>query len=268
MINTLKLFSLLFAFIFFGCGKVPTSEPEQSYEHFVGDFEQGNFNNFHLLVPDTSVNTKVVTKPVRKGKYALKNLLRPDDYIFNGYRVELSVYNCAKYHTSVYYGFSIMIDSAYTDQEFNLISQWQDLPNYVQGEDWASTPVLHGSPPPVALIYVNGELQLKMNDVPTPNSETYLVGNPQSIIKGKWYDLVFHFYWSDDDAGFVEAWVDSQPITPYNGNDYKFYKRNLYSRSGNYFKFGQYRGKDKTANTNVIYFDEVKVGSTFNEVTP
>lgn len=254
--------------LLYSCGKIPTPEPNQPFDHFVGDFETGNLNGWHYLVFDTAINTKIVTNPVRKGNYALKNTLRPDDYIFNGYRTELSVYNCAKYKTEVFYAFSFMIDTNYSNQEFNLICQWQDLPNYNQGENWEPTPILHGSSPPLALIYVNGTLELKMNENPNSNNTTFIVGNAQPINKGQWYDAIFHIYWSDDNTAYIEAWLNGNHITPYNGTDNKFYKRNLYNRAGNYFKFGQYRGKDKTTNTNIIYFDEVKIGSSYTEVAP
>lgn len=254
--------------LFAGCGKVPTPEPGQPVTFFKGDFESGNLNGFHLLVVDTLVNTQVVTNPVRRGNYALKNVLRPDDYIFNGYRTELALYHCAKYKTEMYYGFSFMIDTAYADNAYNLICQWQDQPEYMQGEVWEPMPVLHGSPPPVALIYINGTVELKMNRNPNVANETFIVGSPQPVTKGQWTDVVFHMYWSDDGTAFTEAWINGTLFTPFNGTDNRYYGANLLSRSGNYFKFGQYRGKDKTEHTNIIYFDELKTGSTYNDVAP
>ena len=134
------------------CGKVPTELPDRPIEHVVRDFESGNLGGFHYLVVDTNFNTQIVTAPVRRGNYALKNTLRPEDFIFNGYRTELSLYDCARYKTEVYYGFSVMIDTAYSDNQFNLICQWQDLPYYIQGEAWDRTPALHGSSPPLQLV--------------------------------------------------------------------------------------------------------------------
>lgn len=261
--------SFVFSGIIFiqGCGEVPTEIPGQPFEHFIGDFETGNIDNFYLLVKDTSYNTQIVTNPVRKGNYALKNILRPDDYIYNGIRTELSVYKCAKYKTEVYYGFSIMIDSAYQDQRFNLICQWQDLPYYIQGEVWEPMPVLHASPPPLAMVYVDGNLDLNRCLGPTSQEVENLAHFP-SITKGIWYDLVFHMYWSDENDGYVECWVNGTPITAFNGTDHKVYRPNLFVRSGNYFKFGQYRGKETPTHTNTIYFDEVKIGSSYAEVAP
>lgn len=263
-------FSVCFSLGLFvsACGKLPTPEPGQAFEHFVGDFENNNLSAFHFLVKDSTFNTQIVTSPVRKGNYALKNTLRPDDFVNNGYRTELAIYNCAKYKTEVFYGFSFMVDADYQDTAYNLICQWQDLPNYNQGESWEPTPVLHGSPPPISLMYVNNKLEIKMNDSPNTSNKTFLVGEAQYIQKGVWQDVVAHIYWNDDKTAFIEFWLNGDLITPFNGTDYKFYHRNLFNRAGNYFKFGQYRGKNKTAHANTIFFDEVKVGSTYLEVAP
>jgi hypothetical protein len=263
-----KLLYIPIVLLLFSCGKVPSNEAKTEVIHFVGDFETANLNGFHLLVPDTLVNAQLVTHPVRKGLYALKNTLNPGDYINNGYRSELAIYNCANYHTEVFYGFSFMVDTNYQDTEYNLVCQWQDLPNYLQGEDWNPSPVLHGSPPPVALVYIDGKLELKMNDNPNVASETFLVGTEQAIQKGVWNDVVAQIYWSDDETGYVQVWLNGNLITPINGTDGKFYHRNLFNRTGNYFKFGQYRGKENTAHSNTIYFDEVKVGTSYFEVAP
>jgi Polysaccharide lyase len=252
----------------YGCGKVPTTLPDIPFDHFVGDFENGTISGFHYLITDTSVCTQIVTYPVRKGNFALKNTLRPDDFTNNGYRVEFSIYNCANYKNDVFYGFSFLIDSAYSDNAFNLICQWQDLPYYIQAENWEPDPNIRGSSPPLALVYVDGKLEIKMNENPQSNNQTFLVGEPQMIIKNQWYDVVAHIYWNDDETAFIEFWLNGTPITPSNGTDNKFYNRNLYNRAGNYFKFGQYRGKEKTTNTNTIYFDEVKIGSSYSEVAP
>lgn len=252
--------------LFCSCGKVPTPEPNQSFTHYNGDFEIGNISGFHYLVPDTSVNTVVVSSPVRKGNYALKNTLRPDDYINNGYRAEFAMYDCAKYKTEVYYAFSFLIDTNYSDYAYNLICQWQDLPYYLQGETWEPSPTLRGSSPPLALVYVDGNLEIKMNENPSSDANTFLVGNSLPITKGIWYDVMAHIYWSDEEDAYIEIFINGNPITPSNGTDFKFYNKNIYNRTGNYFKFGQYRGKDNPESTNIIYFDEVKVGSTLLEV--
>jgi hypothetical protein len=258
--------AILFILLATACGKVPTDLPDRPVERITRDFESGNLVGFHYLVVDTNFNTQIVSAPVRRGNYALKNTLRPDDYIFNGYRTELSLYNCARYKTDVFYGFSLMIDTAYSDNQFNLLCQWQDLPYYIQGEAWEPTPVLHGSSPPMALVYADGELVTVMNENPNSNNATFQISEPLPVSKGQWIDVVFHCFWSDDNEGFVEAWINGTPIISGTGN--RHYGPNIFSRTGNYFKFGQYRGSEPTVNSNIVYFDEVRVGTSYNEVMP
>lgn len=248
------------------CGKLPTPEPHSSPLHFVGDFESGSLSGFHFLVFDTAQNTQLVTYPVRKGNHALKNTLRPHDYVKNGYRTELAVFGCAQYQNDMYYAFSFYIDSNYTDANYNLICQWQDLPNYEQGETWEPSPILRGSSPPLALVYVNGHLEIKMNDNPQSNDHTFQVGDSYPIQQGAWYDVVAHVYWDDTNDAFTSITINGLPITPFNGTDNKYYHRNLFNRAGNYFKFGQYRGKHDTEKVHTVYFDEVKIGTSYQEV--
>lgn len=262
-------FSIAFCLLLYGCGKVPFPEPNEGVSHFIGDFESANLIGFYLLVNDTTLNTQIVTAPVRNGNFALKNLLQPDDYLNNGYRTELAVYNCAAYHTEVFYGFSFMADTSNTTTEFNLICQWQDLPNYVLGENWEPNPNIRGAPPPLALVLVDNFLQIKMNTHPASNNHTFIVGTPQPIIKGNWYDVVAHIFWSDNNDGFIEVWLNNTPIIPKDDNNTnKFYSSNLFNPAGNYFKFGQYKGSEKPQSASIIYFDEVKIGSSFEEVAP
>ncbi len=260
---------LIFSAFLNGCGKLPTAEPNQSFNHFRGDFESGNLLGWHYLIPNQSVNTILVNMPVRHGKFALKNTLRPDDYINNGYRAELAVYDCAFFKTEVYYAWSFMIDTGYTEGGYNVIAQWQDLPNYSQGENWDPIIALHGSPPPIALIYEDSQIVINMNDTPNPiPNSTFTVSNKVRIEKGKWQDIICHIYWVDDATGYIEAWLNGSFFTTFNGTDYKYFQRNLYNRSGNYFKFGQYRGKNNPLKTNIIYLDELRIGSSYLEVAP
>jgi Polysaccharide lyase len=267
MKSWIPVFAILFL-VLASCGKVPSIEPGAPVLHFEADFEDRSLSPFYLLVSDTSVNTTFVTHPVRRGLHALKNTLRPGDYVFNGYRTELAIYECAEYQQEVFYGFSFLIDSAYGDPRFNLVCQWQDLPYYEQGEDWNPAPVLHGASPPVALIYADGKLELKMNENPSSDDHAYIVGEPVTINKGEWIDMVFRIFWSDKQDGFIEVWINGDHLTSFNGTDHRFFAKNLYTRDGNYFKFGQYRGKNDPLSTGIIYFDEVKIGTSYAEVAP
>ena len=170
--------------------------------------------------------------------------------------------NCAKYKTDVYYGWSFFIDTTYTDSHYCLLSQWQNLPDYNNGETWNNT---FPSPPPLAVVYVNDTIKINRNEkVVNENIET--IGQ-RKIEKGIWHDVIFHIYWSDDNTGFVEAWLDGTPLL--DATDNKYYGANLYNRAGNYFKFGLYRGNDTDDYKPIIsYCDELKIGSSYSEVKP
>jgi len=267
---TTKIFCIvLIASSLFGCGKVPINEKGKPIASFSDGFETNSLSKYDLLlVSDSSYNTSIVSSPTRKGNGALKTLLRPTDFVFNGYRTELAIFNSAFYQSEAYYGLSFYIDTNYQDDSYTLLCQWQDLPDYLQGESWTSTPVLHGSPPPLLLHYVDGKLELKGNESTMQSDKTFAISPSIPIEKGKWYDFTAHIYWDDTDRGFIEAWLNNDFITPSNGVDHKFYKRNLFNRSGNYFKFGQYHGHIVPTHTNTVFFDAVKIGSTFQSVQP
>lgn len=245
----------------FGCGKVPIPEEGLQFDHFTGDFENGDLSAFHLLVPNDT-NAVVIDSPVRKGNHAVRFFLRPEDRMNHGNRTELGVYNCAKYHTEVYYGWSFMIDTSYNDPHYCLFSQWQNLPDFGNGENWDNT---FPSPPPLALVYADGEIRINRNEKVVNEAAETIAGKP--VDKGVWHDIVFHVYWSDDSQGFVEAWLDGEPMI--SSGDHKYYGSNLYNRAGNYFKFGLYRGSDADEYKPLIaYGDELKIGSSYEEVKP
>lgn len=257
--NIIWIFILPFGLL--TCAKLPTPEPGQTFDHFVGDFEDSSLTKFHGLIPN-AINATIVSDTVRRGNYAVKFFLRPGDITNNGNRVELGVHNCAKYHTEVYYGWSFMIDTSWSDTHYCLLSQWQNLPNYQQGEDWNNT---FPSPPPLALIYIDGVIKIQWNEkVVNENVQTIA---ERGISKGVWYDVVFRVYWSDDDKGYVEAWLNDVPMV--DNADHRFYGANLYNRAGNYFKFGLYRGSDTDEYEPLIsWCDELRIGSSYSEVRP
>ena len=82
----------------------------------------------------------------------------------------------------------------------------------------------------------------------------------------KWQDLTVQTYWSDNNTGFVAAWLNNKPLTPFNGLHNRAYGPNMHNRAPNYFKFGQYRYFDEK-NKMQLYFDELRIGNTYKEVS-
>lgn len=265
MTGKAELFVLPFVTLIFlligSCARLPTPEPDQSFDHFVGDFEDSSLTKFHGLIPFAD-NAVIVNDTVRRGNFAVKFLLRPGDVTNNGNRVELGVHNCAKYGTEVYYGWSFMIDTSWSDTHYCLLSQWQNLPDYMNGEEWNNT---FPSPPPLALVYVDGMLNINRNEK-VVNENIQTIGS-RPISKGIWYNVIFRVYWSDCDDGYIEAWLNDVPVI--DGSSNRFYGANLYNRAGNYFKFGLYRGSDTDQYSPLIsWCDELRIGSSYEEVRP
>jgi hypothetical protein len=255
------LLSGSFLVLIISCAKLPSPEPGQEFEHFTGDFEDSSIASFHGLIPYPE-NVVIVSDTVRRGNHAVRFTLRPGDVTNNGNRVELGVHNCAKYGTEVYYGWSFMIDTSWTDTHYCLISQWQNLPNYQQGEEWNNT---FPSPPPLALIYIDGVIKLQWNEKVVNENVQTIAERP--ISKGVWCDVIFRVFWSDQEDGYVEAWMNDVPMI--DDNDHRFEGRTLYNRAGNYFKFGLYRGSDTDEYDPLIsWCDELHIGSSYEEVRP
>ena len=68
--------------------------------------------------------------------------------------------------------------------------------------------------------------------------------------------IYFQIKWSTGGDGYVEMYVDDQPVTPLNGRDFKFYSPNIYNAEGNYLKVGLYRDK-RAKGVNAVYVDNL-----------
>nr|WP_262901871.1 polysaccharide lyase [Psychroflexus lacisalsi] len=88
----------------------------------------------------------------------------------------------------------------------------------------------------------------------------------QKIEIDKWHDMMFEIKWSFTNAGYIAVWMNNEPFTPFNGMDNRAYGPNMHNESPAYFKFGQYRYWDDS-NDQEVYFDELRVGNSFEEVS-
>ena len=163
----------------------------------------------------------------------------------------------------VWYGWSFMIPVNFTDKPengsgFNVIAQWHDQSG---DPDNRST-----NNPPISVLYgtVNGVtgigLKYGLNDV----NRHFMA--EEVIEKGVWYDLIFHIGWSEDWDGFTEVWMDGEMIT--NGT---VEGPNMHGWRAHYWKAGLYRGEvgqDATLTNNSIYYDEFRIGQSYDAVNP
>jgi hypothetical protein len=87
-----------------------------------------------------------------------------------------------------------------------------------------------------------------------------------NIEKGKWYTIRANIKWSLTNQGYIAAWLNGKPFTPFNGINNKVYGANLYNTIENTFKFGYYRYWDNSKPTS-IYFDYFVKTRSYQELT-
>ena len=87
-----------------------------------------------------------------------------------------------------------------------------------------------------------------------------------NIKKGKWYTIRANIKWSLTNQGYIAAWLNGKPFTPFNGINNKVYGANLYNTIENTFKFGYYRYWDNSKPTS-IYFDYFVKTRSYEDLT-
>lgn len=208
---------------------------------------------------------QIVSDPVRIGPGAICFTVKPGDIAAKRNRAEIKLFDCGPIGREFWYAWSFLVPRDYADTTdtslFQIMGQFHDQPDRARGEGWENFPahppmvaIYYGCPdgtPSIALSYgLEGSLQ-QMSLTP--------------IEKGRWIDLMFHIRWSRGADGFVEVWKDGKPFTPLTGGDPRVFGPNMYNEAPAFLKFGLYREAGFTT-TNSVYFDEVRVGKTRDEV--
>jgi hypothetical protein len=159
----------------------------------------------------------------------------------------------------MWYGWSLFLPADYADppgDQFQILSQWhQQLPPSARSGT--------KGPPPLALHLValdRGHALILIGQASPAAPPRTLGAGP--IRQGAWTDLVFHIRWSTGKDGFVEAWLGGRPFTKG-----RMYGPTLYSPVSNYLRLGLYRRKG-IPTTNHVYYDEVRIGDSYQAVAP
>ncbi len=235
---------------------------------FCGDFETGGLQGW-LWDRVRRDSIAVVTQPVRKGRYAVRFTVAPGDFAARKERAELKVEDkeIERAHGGqggeIWYGWSFFVPADYADppgEKFQVVGQWHHRPPE------ASAPGQHpkvSGPPPLILHLApkGGRHHLTLIGHASPQAPPRTLGE-RPIRRGAWVDLVFHVKWSTRKDGFVEAWLDGRPFTAG-----KMYGPTLYSPLSNYLRLGLYRGKGFPT-TNHVFYDEVRIGDSYQAVAP
>lgn len=204
-----------------------------------GDFETGTTEQWRGAPQSESV--KVVTEPVRSGKYALRidgtNAARRGDLDRIEFQHQPKPPGTAE-GTERYFGWSVFVPKKLTDDVhalgyFETRNSWRQLMSFeVHGED-----ILYTTRVPYARHW-NGKGKL------TP---------------GRWHDFAVHVLWSRDPAkGFVEVWFDGERVVQ------RAMTATLLDENVAFFQIGLMRDTSDVPETIVI--DHVIEATTLEEV--
>ena len=207
-----------------------------------GDFETGTVEQWGGTATKSDA-VKVVSDPVRAGKYAVRidgtNAARKGERD----RIELQHQPAppgTAEGTERYFGWSVFVPQKLTDVHhhlgyFEVRNVWRQLMSFeVHGED-----ILYTTRVPYARRWeAKGKL--------TP---------------GVWHDFALHVFWSRDPAkGFVELWFDGEQVVP------KTMTATLMDVNPAFFQIGLMRATSEVPET--ILIDHAIEATTLEEVTP
>jgi hypothetical protein len=206
-----------------------------------GDFETGTTEQWRGVPKSNSV--KVVTEPVREGKFAVRidgtNAARRGDRDRIEFQHQPAPPGTAE-GTERYFGWSVFLPEKLTDGGhsvgyFETRNSWRQLMSFeARGED---------------LIY----------STRVPYARRW--AGTGKLTPGRWHDFVVHVLWSRDPArGFVEVWFDGEQVVP------RAMTATLLDENPAFFQVGLMRATSEVPETIII--DHVIEATTLEDVTP
>jgi hypothetical protein len=206
-----------------------------------GDFETGDTKQW-TGVPKSDA-FKVVTEPVREGKYAVRidgtNAARTGKLDRIEFQHQPKPPGTAE-GTERYFGWSLFVPKKLTDHYhsvgyFETRNSWRQLMSFeVRGEE-----IKYSTRVPYALHWTG----------------------KGKMTAGRWHDFAVHVLWSrDPKKGFVEVWFDGEKVVA------KTMTATLLDENPAFFQVGFMRDSIDTPETIVI--DHVVEATTLEEVTP
>lgn len=259
--------SAVFVFLSFD-----SSSAEVRKNSFVEHFDSALSHDIWSANAQDISRIEIVGNTTRAGSGAVKLTVFPEDVSAKKNRAEINIVYGHNPETEnwqdAWYSWSILVPEDYYDdyknRRFQIMGQFHVVPDFENGEGWEDYPEV---PPMISFRYGydEGGTGLGLFYGINTNSKEVLMITKRYIQKGKWYDITMHIGWSMSEEGFVEAWLNNEPLTPWNGKDYRFYGANMYNAVPPMLKLGLYRDWGfETINS--VYYDELRIGHSREEV--
>ncbi len=263
--SSLILFTILFSLCLSVCGSDNAGSGDINMVLIDTDFEDGTYSPWEAQYSTEDYSILISEENPRTGNKCIKFTIGVNDYWLSPYsgntsaRSEINLKNTAPYHADVYYAWSMLIPSDYTESnDWQVTGQFHDQPDTSAGETWSTFPARS---PPLAYNLKGNKVQLTTS---LPDNIVRVISE-RVVEKDVWIDIITHVYWSTEDDGFVEAWINGEQMTSPDGTTTRYYHKNLYNKAGNYLQIGLYRSKS-IETENSIYYDEIRSGYTFDSV--
>lgn len=207
-----------------------------------GDFETGNMDQWRGPATKSDA-VRIVTEPVRAGKYAVRidgtNAARRGNSDRIEFQHQPDPPGTAE-GTERYFGWSVFVPQKLTDGAhhlgyFEVRNVWRQLMSFeLRGED---------------LLYTTRVPYMKHWE------------GKGKFTPGRWHDFAVHVLWSRDPAkGFVEVWYDGEQVVK------RTMTATLMDDNPAFFQLGLIRPTSETPET--IFLDHVIEATTLEEVTP
>lgn len=246
----------------------------QTERVFSSDFDTGLSKKWRQQKAADDRIQNVYDKDLRKK--VLKVTVNPKDIVVNHNRAELNLVDdsIVGLGDRIYsWKFKIPTDSIekFAVGKWRVIGQWHDNPD--RGMSWAEYNKKFGGahPPPIAIelfqkndkwmigIRYGLEYGKQSNDT----SSRRIVAKGE-ILPNQWNSIEVHIHWSQNDDGYIEAKLNGDVITPFNGTNHLVYGRNLFNNVPNAFKIGIYRAFGfKTSD--IMYYSDITITKAPNK---
>lgn len=241
-----------FISVVFGCFLAASQTPSQSLE-------------WKRSLNTTEHGYQVVDgqHPVRSGKTSERFEVRPGDCgvtatwndCENGKeRSELrQASGLSKVGQTYWYSWSIFVPNSTDDisPSGNILGQFHMEDTYM----------------PVLLFYYHKGYEVRFAQLRSEQFAPTLRLVDRYDFQDKWHDIVMNIKWSTADDGFIKIWVNDEVKADYSGKT-NTESKDIYIKYGIYrSQLPRYKKKFRTnAPTQVVYFDNVQMGRTRDEV--